>query len=214
MVFTTAISKLSLEPGSVVTIPDVGWQDFESILQELGESRGSRIAYSHNTLEIMVPLPDHERSKILVSDIVKILLRRQERDWEALGSTTFRRKITAVGLEPDDCFYLENYKAVIGKDRLDLSIDPPPDLAIESDYTSKTKLDAYVALRVPELWIYDRGLKIYLLEGENYIEVDTSPNFPNFAIKEIVAQVISQAQNIGSGAALQAFEKSLYECQS
>lgn len=209
MVFTTAVSKISLEPGSVVTIPDVGWQDFEAILQDLGESRGSRIAYSHNTLEIMVPLPDHERSKILVSDIVKILLRKQDRDWEALGSTTFRRKVKAAGLEPDDCFYLENYRAVIGKDRLDLTVDPPPDLAIELDYTSKTKLDAYIALAVPELWIYDRGLKIYLLEGEDYVAVETSPNFPELAIKGMVAQVIEQARQIGSGAALRAFEKSL-----
>ena len=57
-------------------------------------------------------------------------------------------------------FFIENYQTVIGKNRLDLTIDLPPDLAIESDYTSKTKLEAYIALKVPELWIYDRGLKI------------------------------------------------------
>ena len=57
-------------------------------------------------------------------------------------------------------FFIENYQTVIGKNRLDLTIDLPPALAIESDYTSKTKLEAYIALKVPELWIYDRGLKI------------------------------------------------------
>ena len=57
-------------------------------------------------------------------------------------------------------FFIENYQTVIGKNRLDLTIDLPPDLAIESDHTSKTKLEAYIALKVPELWIYDRGLKI------------------------------------------------------
>lgn len=80
MAFTTAISAIELDLGSRITIPDVSWQAFESILQELGESRRSRIAYSQNTLEVMAPLPDHERSKILISDIVEILLRYQSRD--------------------------------------------------------------------------------------------------------------------------------------
>ena len=47
--------------------------------------------------------------------------------------------------------------AILGKDRIDLAVDPPPDLAIESDFTSKTRIDAYLAIRVPELWVYDAG---------------------------------------------------------
>ncbi|MEM7063542.1 MAG: Uma2 family endonuclease [Cyanobacteria bacterium P01_B01_bin.77] len=207
MVVTMAISKLHLEPGSHVTIPDVSWQDFESILQELGENRGSRVAYSRKILEIMVPLPDHERSKILISDIVKVLLRHQNRDWESLGSTTFRRQ--TAGVEPDDCFYITNYQAVIGKHRLDLASDPPPDLAIESDYTSKTKLEAYLTLQVPELWIYDRTLKIYVLSADSYVNTGSSPTFPGLPIKAMVAEVLDQAQKVGSSRALRAFEASL-----
>lgn len=207
MVVTMAVSKLHLEPGSHVTIPEVSWQDFEKILQELGENRGSRVAYSRKTLEIMVPLPDHERSKILISDIVKVLLRHQNRDWESLGSTTFRRR--TAGVEPDDCFYIANYQAVIGKNRLDLTSDPPPDLAIESDYTSKTKLEAYLTLQVPELWIYDRTLKIYVLSADSYIDADASPTFPGLPIKAMVADVLDQAQKVGSSRALRAFETSL-----
>ena len=209
MVATIAINKICLEPGSRITIPDVSWREFESILQELGESRSSRIAYSQDTLEIMVPLPDHERSKVLISDIVKILLRHQGRDWESLGSTTFRGEFRTAGVEPDDCFYIANYAAVIGKSRIDLTVDPPPDLAIESDYTSKTKLDAYIALQVPELWIYDRGLKLYALKGEDYIEVESSPTFPGLPIKTMVEQVIRQAQQTGSSRALRTFEATL-----
>ena len=101
MVTTSAIKNICLEPGSRITIPDINWSEFETILQELGESRESHIAYSQNTLEIMVSLPEHERSKVLISDIVKILLRHQGRDWESLGSTTFRGQIRAAGVEPD-----------------------------------------------------------------------------------------------------------------
>jgi len=47
------------------------------------------------------------------------------------------------GIEPDECFYIQNHCAMIGKDRLNLAIDPPPDLAIEVDVTSQTQVEAY-----------------------------------------------------------------------
>ena len=68
------VSQMQLDSGSVVTIPQISWSEFESILQDLGEKRISRIAYSQNTLEIMVPLPEHEKPKDLISDLVKILV--------------------------------------------------------------------------------------------------------------------------------------------
>jgi Uma2 family endonuclease len=51
------------------------------------------------------------------------------------------------------------------KQRLDMTLEPPPDLAIEADVTSKTTVEAYAALKVPELWIYDAGTAS--LEGED-----------------------------------------------
>jgi hypothetical protein len=41
---------------------------------------------------------------------------------------------------------------MIGRRKLEPN-DPPPDLAIQTDVTSKTTLDAYEAIAVPELWI-------------------------------------------------------------
>ena len=139
---TTSIN-ISLEPGQKVTLQPVSWQGFEEILSKLGERRSSRIAYANKIMEIMAPLPEHERSKVLIADLVKTLLKAQKRQWEPLGSTTFKRENMAVGIEPDDCFYIQNYKAAIGKNRLDLNVDPPPDLVLETDLTSKTELDAY-----------------------------------------------------------------------
>ncbi len=77
------ISQIELALGSVVTIPNVSWQEFEAILLELGETRSTRIAYSRSTLQIMVPLPKHELPTDLLSDIVKTLLRTAvERAWQ------------------------------------------------------------------------------------------------------------------------------------
>ena len=75
--------------------------------------------------------------------------------WESLGSTTFKRGDMTVGIEPDDCFYIANHASMIGRDRLDLTVDPPPDLAIEVEITSKTQLSAYEALGVPEIRRYE-----------------------------------------------------------
>jgi Protein of unknown function (DUF820). len=101
-------------------------------------------------------------------------------------------------VEPDTCFYIQNQAAVIGKNRLDMSVDPPPDLAIEIDLTSRTQLDNYQILGVPELWRYARrGLQINVLQAEQYIESDVSPTFPNIPIVELVNQYTQQSQVAG-----------------
>lgn len=69
------ISQLQLAPGSLVTIPNVTWAEFETLLAELGDRRTTRIAYSHNTLEIMVSLPEHEILKDLMLDAMNKKIR-------------------------------------------------------------------------------------------------------------------------------------------
>ncbi|MBN3959018.1 Uma2 family endonuclease [Nostoc sp. NMS8] len=202
------VSQMRLAPGSTVSIQDISWEEFESILQELGEKRSLRVAYSKSTLEIMVPLPEHEKSKDLISDIVKILLKIAGKSYEPFGSTTFKRENIA-GVEPDACFYIQNYQRMIGRRKLEPN-DPPPDLAIETDVTSKTTLDAYEAIAVPELWIYDsKKLRIYLLRDGHYIESDHSPNFPNIPLTQIIAATIERAWQVGTVQALKEFECAL-----
>ena len=72
-------------------------------------------------------------------------------------STTFRREDEAAGKEADTSFYLAHEQEIRDKDEIDLTIDPPPDLAIEVDdsSSSRNKLAIYAALRVPEVWRYD-----------------------------------------------------------
>lgn len=203
---TTSIS-LCLAPGQKVTLQPVSWEGFEEILCELGERRSSRIAYANEILEIMAPLPEHERAKVLLADLVKILLKFQKQRWEPLGSTTFKREGMKAGIEPDDCFYIQNYKAVIGKNRLDLTVDPPPDLALETDLTSKTEIDAYEALRVPELWIYKGNkLKINLLQAGSYVESEISLIFPGIAVVEIIPRFMQRAREVAVSQALEEFE--------
>jgi Uma2 family endonuclease len=204
---TLQLRQINVPPGHRVIFKDVSWQEFEAILEELGDRRASRLAYSRGTLEIRMPLPKHEKAKAIIGDLVKILLEETETDCENFASSTFKRKDMSQGIEPDDCFYIQNYAQMIGKDRVDLSIDPPPDLAIEVDVTSRTQLDAYQALGVPELWRYEDGrLRIDVLVNGEYVESEISPTFPNFPVPMMV-QFIEQSLSAGRSSTLRAFRK-------
>jgi Uma2 family endonuclease len=189
------LNQINLLPGQRLQLGQISWSDFESILVELGEGRSSRVAYFDGTLEIMAPLPEHETAKVFLGDFVKALLNELELDWISLGSTTFKQQLMAAGIKPDDCFYIQNCQRMVGKTRLDLTIDPPPDLAIEVDLTSKTQISAYEALKVPEIWCYDNEtLKFFVLENGQYLESPFSPNFPGLPLLESLPQFIRRGQ--------------------
>lgn len=155
-----------------------------------------------------MPLPEHEVDKELIGDMVKILLEELEVDCECFGSTTFKREDIAQGIEPDQSFYIQNYARMIGKRRIDLTVDPPPDLAIEVDVTSKTQLDVYKALNVRELWWFEAGrLRISVFQDGLYIDSDISPTFPGMPIVEIFSQFMQQSLIEGRSTALRAFRQ-------
>ncbi|MBN3875484.1 MULTISPECIES: Uma2 family endonuclease [unclassified Nostoc] len=202
------LRQLSVPPGHRVILHDVSWQEFEAILEELGDHRATRLAYSQGTLEMRMPLPKHEKAKVIIGDLVKILLEELEIDCETFGSTTFKREDIAFDVEPDDSFYIQNHAQMIGKERIDLRVDPPPDLAIEVDVTSKTQLNAYEALRVPELWRYENGkLQINILQDGKYIESEISSTFPNLPIVEEIPRFVEQSRTLGRSPTLRAFRQ-------
>jgi len=210
MAVSIPLKCIDLREGSTIIFHCQTWQDWENILEELGEDRHARIAYYEGTLEIMSPLSRHERPHRIISDIVKAILDAQGRDWEDFGSTTFYRKDRA-GVEPDTCFYVTNADLVRDcMERIDVDIYPPPDLVIESDVTSKTFLSAYETIVVPELWIYSNDrLSIFLLRDGKYVESDDSLLFPNLEIRKLIPQLVKQGISIGASTMLREFRKSL-----
>ena len=199
------ISQIETLEGQSTILHDIDWQQFESILEDLGEKRRTRIAYLDGVLEIVMPLPEHEKIKVLISYFVQVLLDELAIDFEGYGSTTFKAKAKRAGLEPDECFYIQNNVAMRGIRKLDMAIDPPPDLAIEVDVTSKTKFDVYRALGVPELWLYDKALKIYILSDDEYLESELSPTFGDIPVRDIIPQFLELSLNEGRSAAMRDF---------
>ncbi|MBD2168268.1 Uma2 family endonuclease [Calothrix membranacea FACHB-236] len=201
------LQQIIVKPGQQMLLKDVSWQQLENIMAEMGERRAARISYSHGWLEIMVPLPEHEKDKELIGDLVKFLLEELQIDFEPFGSTTLKNERMQQAVEPDTSFYIQNQAAVIGKNRIDLTVDPPPDLAIEIDITSRTKFNNYEILGVPELWRYtQQGLEIFLLVEGKYIKSQSSPNFSGIPIIELVNEYVQQCVTVGRSQAMRNFK--------
>ncbi len=186
---------------------NISWQTFEALLKETGEDRGSRFAYDCGTLEIMTPLYEHENPKIQFDRFILVLAEELEIEIKSAGSTTLKRRIANRGIEPDNCYYIQNEPAVRGRQELDLETDPPPDLAIEIDISSSSvdKFGIYSALGVPELWRYNgRVLKFYQLTEGQYIECEFSIAFPLVSVTEM-SRFIEQSKTTGEIALLKSF---------
>jgi Uma2 family endonuclease len=160
---------------------NVSWVTYEHLLSDFLDSSAPRFTYDQGTLEIMSPLAEHEeanRSLNLLVEMVAAVYRVRLRN---LGSTTFKREDQERGFEPDSSFYVQNVERIRGRTRIDLTVDPPPDLVIEIDIThsSLNKLPIYAAFGVPEVWRYEgERLRILILEAGSYQEADHSMALP------------------------------------
>lgn len=188
MTVTIGLRQLMLSPGQSVLLSDINWPQFEDILEELGEHRAKRIAYDQGMLEIMVPLPEHEYFTSSIGNLIQDLAEELGIEYECFGSTTWKKQEKMAGAEPDECFYIRSLPAILGRLDIDLNQDPPPDLVLEVDMTSKSlnRLRIYSRLGVPEVWRYDLGqLWLYQLVNEEYVETEISLAFPEFPVKRI-----------------------------
>ncbi len=201
------LRRLEVPPGQRLLLQGVTWQEFETILEELGDHRSARLAYDQGTLEMMMPPPEHEDDKEIIGDLIKALLEALDIEFRSLGSTTFKKSQTQ-GLEPDQCFYIQNEAVIRGKKRIDLAVDPPPDLAIEIDVTSRTHPNLYEALGVPELWQFEQGkLRINVLREGRYALVSESLNFPGLPLGEVLPQYLTESKTVGRNKVLKAFRQ-------
>ena len=205
MLITISENTLTLSSGDTVILPNQTWQDYEHLLKLRQEKLIPKLSFNSKTQEIrlMSPLPSHGKRIDILRDLVKVLLHQKGEDWECFDPITLKIPPQA-GVEPDTCFYIQNRQAILGKERINLTIDPPPDLAIEVDLSSITDLGAYEILKIPELWIYRQGvLKVYLLEGESYRESAVSRLFPETNVLKILPKYVELGWNEGSSVALQ-----------
>lgn len=176
-------------PEQRIVLHGISWETYESLLKDHEDKSAPRFAYDRGALEIMSPSPEHEMMNRRIASLIIAIMEETEIEAEDFGSTTFRREDLKRGFEPDTCFYIEeSAEQMRGKKRLDLDVDPPPDLALEIDITSPSinKFPIYADLGVPEVWRYDgKRLEVFRLEGGEYKAVSESLALPGFTGGEL-----------------------------
>ena len=172
-----------------IVLENVSWSTYVAMLAD-EDSRRGRMAFDQGVLEIMSPSIRHENAKKLLGRLLQAATEELGVEILSAGSLTMKREDLDRGIEPDECYYIAHAAAVLGKDEIDLAIDPPPDVAIEIDIThsSLNKLAIYAALGVPEVWRYDgESLTIRVRGGDGqYRIVERSAALPVLTVTDLV----------------------------
>ncbi len=208
MYAVVSTDHIQMPPGSVMHIPG-SWQDYCQLRDSRGDGSIPRLRYRHGEILLMSPLPRHGREANILADIVKVLLEHQERNYEAFTPITMELPEVG-GIEPDYCFYIDNWQAAMGKDRIDWQTDPPPDLVIEIDVTSFTSAADFLPYNVPEVWLFkNEQLTIYQLQAGKYEVGEHSYYFPDLNLPEMIDRCFTTAKEQGTGLAISQLRRSL-----
>jgi Uma2 family endonuclease len=194
--------RLSNQPAAIapigekrVSLRNLDWQTYQQMRCLIRDRTRARLTYDRGTLEITMPLEEHETAARLIERFILILVFELGMKMKTMGSTTLNREDLDRGTEPDNGYYIQNQPQVAGR-KVDLTTDPPPDLIVEVDITSTdiNKNQLYASLGVPEFWRFNgEDWRIYQLQGQSYVECDRSPTFA-IVEKADLYRFLAQAQ--------------------
>ena len=169
------------------TLRNVEWSTYCKLRDDPANDH-LRMNYLDGDLTIVSPHLVHDIDSRGLLLVVVAVARAHGIRFLAVGTTTLRKEgrgpLRGGGKEPDDGFFLgEDVARIRGKTILDLSIDPPPNLALEVDNerNSRAALPTYARIGVPEVWRFDaiaRTLWFGRLVGDRYEESDRSLGLP------------------------------------
>jgi len=172
-----------------VELHDIGWKGYSALLRLKGDRSRPRMIYLDGTAWLMAPSFLHERLEERLDHFVMELVVGLDIPCVPAGSTTLRRRRKRGGVEGDKTYYLANEARVRGKKKIQLKIDPPPDLAIEAVYShdADATVEVYRRIKVPEVWVCDETELVILVLQSNgrYAESSTSAAFPFLSRDEI-----------------------------
>jgi Uma2 family endonuclease len=178
-------------------------------LRENPENYHLHMTYDRGTLEIMSPSANHEEFSAIIALAIATWTLELDIPIRSLRQMTCKRKDLEKGLEPHNCYYVQNEPTMWNKRDVDLAVDPPPDLAIEVEISrsSVKKMLIYAALGVPEMWRYDgQILRIYELVEGQYQSRDVSACFPNFPVAK-VEEVLQQVGKVRETTLMRGFRQ-------
>jgi len=196
-------------PGSIV-MDDVSWDYYTRTLEELGPSSGTKVIYDQGRMEIVTHSDKHERTKKIIARLLEMYAAEMEIQITPLGMLTMRRRKLARGLEPDECYFVQTPAPPTSEGEFNLSVNPPPDLAIEVEISETviSKIPIYAALKVKEVWRYAGGriAVLHLNRKGEYQPKKKSLAFPKLDIQRF-NKFVSQTSAEGDLKAIKALRE-------
>jgi Uma2 family endonuclease len=162
-----------LPPDSTLIVQGVSWDDYENLVERLLGSR-VQLSYDSGRLEIMSPGPQHAFSDHFISQLVLIFCETFEIDFDGFSNAIWTKKALLKGVQPDISFYVGETSR---RKNFESEQETPPDIFVEIDVThsSLSRFPIFAALKIPEVWRYDRNVcRFYALERNRYLEIEES----------------------------------------
>jgi len=195
----------------VILFENASWELYElSVRDRDAAGQHFKITYDNGRMSIVSPLPIHELIKKLLARMIEYADVELDIGISCYGSTTWRRKDLAKGLEPDECYYIEVEPDFDPTRPVDLTVEPPPDLAIEVDITHNPieRMALYAALGVKEVWRYTGALvEINVLGPDGaYTRSSQSPTLP-FMDENLINRFVGMLLRSGERKTIREFRK-------
>jgi Uma2 family endonuclease len=172
-----------------VLLRNVSWEIYVELCNE-PENRHVRMSFDRGELELTSSVGLRERLKHLIGRCIYAWTELHSVPIQSLGSTTLRREDLSRALDPDNAYYIFNEPFVRHREELDLSTDPPLDLAVEIDVTDQlvSRMSIFDAIGVPEIWRWcDDNVYVHALgQSGEYAEIATSRALPGFSMEKMV----------------------------
>lgn len=198
-----------LPADTVITFHGVSWEEYEELLDQVGEASGLRISFDSGALTVMTLSPEHESYTRFLESLMTVIRLRRRINIRSFGSATMRKRSKSKGNEPDACFYVQTAAVLGNRMHIDFAVDPPPDIAVEIDvhHDSFSKFPIYAGLEVPEIWRYDgERLTIFHLKEDSYVSTEASLAFPMLTGR-LLTEFLTRLREEGESAAILAFDE-------
>src|SRR5437667_12232596 len=80
-----------LPEGASVTFDDVSWDEYEELLEQVGEAKGLRISYDNGRLQVVTISAEHEKYAFFINSLIAGIRLRLRMNILAFGCATMSK---------------------------------------------------------------------------------------------------------------------------
>jgi len=179
----------------------IAWSQYVAISDALPDRPGLKLIYNAGRMTFLSPTRRHDWYAERLDDIVAAIAAGFEIEMEDAGHATYRLQGPKVGVEGDKTFYFGHHAELMrGALNIDLTTQPPPDLAIEVEVTHSADdaIAAWGRLGTPEVWRHntDNETIRFLVRRDDatYADAPRSAAFPFLEPADVMEQMQRAAE--------------------